>query len=235
MSWAPTVKPQVRVRPVGAINVRVEFSGLPYYFVSLAEGERGAFASYHELPQARLTTTDLAVIGLARFRGEECFEVERTTTTPDGTVTSRSTFYVALRENEVAWLLRIRRRPGGPTQIDEATATFPRHLEVGLEFGHRRVRGVVDVLINERPWRCIEVESVGAGDPHLTRLYVAADGRQVYNRRFLRVDAPTPYAIPHDIERLPYQGGEYVPYYEDFARFTLEAASSAAAPHWAAT
>ncbi|MFQ5810891.1 MAG: hypothetical protein ACE5JM_14840 [Armatimonadota bacterium] len=221
MSWAPTEKPEVRVRPVGAISVRFEFSGLPYYFINLGEGEQGAFASYHDLPKPQLSTTELAVVAPARVRDEECFEIQRTTRDPDGNTTSESTFYVALREHEVAWLLRIRRRPGGQTRVDDATATFPRHLEVGLAFGHRRVRGVVDVLINDKPWRCIEVESVGSGDPHLTRLYIASDGRQVYNRRFLRADAPTPYAIPHDSERLPYQGAEYVPYYEDFARFVL--------------
>jgi len=221
MSWAPAEKPEVRVRPVGAINVRVEFGGLPYYFVRLAEGEQGAFASYRELPELRASMTELAVVGPARFRGEECLEVQMTTTTLDEQVTSRSTFYVALREQEVAWLLRVRRRQGEPTRIDEATATFPRHLEIGLEFGHRRVRGAVDVLVNEKPWRCIEVESVGGGDPHLTRLYIDAEGRQVYNQRLLRSDAPTPYPIPPDTERLPYQGAEYVPYYEDFARFVL--------------
>ncbi|MGD8239312.1 MAG: hypothetical protein PVH68_12210 [Armatimonadota bacterium] len=221
MSWAPTQKPEVRVRPVGAISVHVQFGGLPYYFISLGESERGGFASYHHLPRPQVSTTELAVTAPARVRDEDCFEIQRTTTDLDGSVISQSTFYVALREHEVAWLLRIRRRPGALTRVDEATATFPRHLEVGLEFGHRRVRGVVDVLIDEKPWRCIEVESVGSGDPHLTRLYIASDGRQVYNRRLLRADAPTPYAIPHDSERLPYQGAEYVPYYEDFAQFVL--------------
>ncbi len=221
MSWALTEKPQARVRPVGAINVRVEFTGIPYYFINLGDGEQGAFASYHELPEPHMTTTELTVIGRAHCRGEDCFEIQRTTAAPDGRVISQSSFYLALREHQVAWLLRIRRHPGEPTRIDEATATFPRHLEVGLEFGHRRVRGVVDVLINEKPWRCIEVESVGKGDPHLTRLYIGTDGRQLYNRRFIRSDAPMPYRIPQDVEQLPYRGNNYVSYYEDFAKFVL--------------
>jgi hypothetical protein len=223
MTWAPIEKPEVRVRPVGAINVRVTFNGLAYYFIDLAEGAQGAFASYRQLPGPDVSTTELAVVAPARFRDEDCFEIARTSATARGDVTSRGTFYVALREHEVAWLLRIRRREGRPTRVEEATATFPRHLEVGLEFGHRRVRGVVDVLINDRPYRCLEVESVGGGDPHLTRLYIDAEGKQIYNRRFLRADAPTPYSIPHDAERLPYQGAEYVPYYEDFAKFVIEA------------
>ena len=221
MSWAPAQRPDVSIRPVATPTLPVEFRGIAFYFLTLKPGERVSFASYYRLPEPRVLRTDMAVTGKGRFRGEKCFEVERHTYDEAGKLTARSLFYLALTEREVRWLLRIRRNPGEDVNAVEPTATFPRHLATGLKWGHRTVGPIVDVVINGNSFRCLEIESVTPLDPHLNRLYIDLAGRQVYNHRYLRTDAPKPFAIPADAETLSHGNMRYASYYEDFPDFAL--------------
>ncbi|MFQ6096777.1 MAG: hypothetical protein ACE5O2_03560 [Armatimonadota bacterium] len=220
MDWVPPQKPDVLIRPVTTAVMPVDFCGIAFYFLTLEQGERASFASYYDLPEPHVLRTQMAVTGAAQFRGQECLEVERHTYDLAGNLTARSLFYVAVGRDEIRWLLRIRRNPQEPVRIEEPTATFPRRLEPGKRWAHRCVRSVVDVVINDRSWRCLEIESLTPLDPHMNLLYIATDGRQVYNRRYLRTDAPKPFPIPVE-GAISHQGMRYVLYYEDFADFAL--------------
>jgi hypothetical protein len=221
MEVAIPPKPEVQVRKLMAGDLAVSFVGVPYYFVELVEGAAGRFYSYYSLPHEYALLTQMQVLRTAEVRGELCLEVERVTYAADGSVYRSSTYFLAVRPQEVAWRLRVRRNPNEPVQIEEPTAVFPRQLRAGLKWAHRRVTGLVDLSVNGRSFHCLEVESSASKDPHLTRLYVGVDGRQVYNRRWLRTDAPTSYDIASGAPVLMHRGWQFVPYYEDFAEFAL--------------
>lgn len=215
-------KPQVTVQPLRIVDFVVDFTGIAHYFLNLAEDERLRFFSYYHLPQPHQIITDMAVTALAEYRGESCYEVERKSYRPDGSVHAQGTFYMALRAAEVAWLLRVRRRPGEVVTIEEPTATFPRHLATGMRWEHRRVSGAVELAIGDRRWQCLEVQSHASRDAHFTKLYIDSEGRQVHSHRHIRRDAPAAFPIPQDAPTISHRGFEFVSYYEDFADFALE-------------
>lgn len=219
-------KPNVIVRPLAIVDFTIDFTGIAHYFISLGEGQKIRFISYLHLPQPHQIITDMAVSGLADYRGERCYEVERRSSRPDGSLCAGGTFYVALRETEVAWLLRIRRNPGQVITIEEPTARFPRRLAPGMRWEHRRIHGAVELTIGSNTWECLEVQSHASRDAHLTKLYISAEGLQVYSHRYLRKDAPAAFPIPQDAPTVSHRGFEFVSYYEDFAEFTLEQADA---------
>ncbi len=221
MAVSIPAKPEVQVKRLMAGDLAVSFASVPYYFVQLVEGAHGTFYSYYELPHEYALVTEMRVVRGAEVRGEACLEVERVSYAADGTTYRSCTYFLALRAEEVAWKLRVRRNPDEPVQIEEPTSTFPRTLRAGAKWAHRRVTGLVELTLDGRVFRCLEVESSASRDPHLTRLYVATDGRQVYNRRWLRTDAPTPYTIPPAAKVTRHRGWQFVPYYEDVADFAL--------------
>jgi len=215
-------KPEVSVQPLATVSLVVDFTGIAHYFLSLAEGQRARFFSYFHLPQPHQVVTEMAVTGLAQFRGERCYEVDRKSYRPDGSLHTAGTFYLSVREAEVAWLLRIRRSPGQIISIEEPTATFPRHLRPGMRWEHRRIHGAVELTIGDNRWQCLEVQSHASRDAHLTKLYIGSDGRQIHSHRYIRKDAPAAFAIPQDAPTIAHRGFEFVSYYEDFADFARE-------------
>ncbi len=203
----PDIEPELTVIPkpeAGLKEVlRVDAGG---FFVPLEIGAEVKW-SFYDWPERKLTNvSQTRVVGLMRYRGDDCLEVvDRIIWPEEETWATRWLYRIA--DETLTWVLREVRGATGPATISDADVTpFPLRLRSGLSWeGHEVYRcgaeeegaderhfgfvdGPFDVTLPAGRYTCLRetwwiLKADGAARS-LAELYVTDTGRSIYFRRF---------------------------------------------------
>lgn len=202
----PDLEPEVTVTPGPEADLkeilRLDAGG---FFVPLQVGAEIKW-SFYDWPERRLTNvSQTRVVGLMRYRGDECLEIVDRIIWPEEEVWSTRWLY-RLVDETLTWVLREVRSGDKPATLSEADVTpSPLRLRTGLSWeGHEIYRcgaeeegddernfGIVDgpfqVALPAGPHLCLRETywTLRDGAPRgLGELYVSDAGRSIYFRRF---------------------------------------------------